>query len=180
MIPPRGDHPVHGHFWIPMDDENCMAWSFDYRVKAPLEPELVEVMRNGAGIHTPVDPRTFRPLANKDNDYLIDRAAQKRGRTYGGVAGFAMQDASIQESMGPIVDRSRENLVGTDKGIVMARRRLMRAAKAVLDSGTQPPGVDPAHQRVRSAAVVLPPDVSFAEGVADALATREGAAHASV
>ena len=68
--------------------------------------------------------------------------------------------------MGPIVDRSTENLVGTDKGIVMARRRLMRAAKALLNSGTQPPGVDPAHQRVRSAAVVLPPDMSFADGVA--------------
>src|SRR5579863_2346357 len=178
MIPPRGDHPVHGHFWIPMDDENCMAWSFDYRVKSPLERQLVDAMRDGAGIHTPVDPRTFRPLANKDNDYLIDRAAQKRGRTFGGVAGFAMQDASIQESMGPIVDRSRENLVGTDKGIVMARRRLMRAAKAVADSGMRPPGADPAHQRVRSASVVLPPDISFAEGVADALAAREGAAHA--
>ena len=32
MIPPRGDHPVHGHFWVPIDDENCWAWSFDYRV----------------------------------------------------------------------------------------------------------------------------------------------------
>src|SRR3954468_18573891 len=30
MVPPRGDHPVHGHFWIPIDDENCWAWSFDY------------------------------------------------------------------------------------------------------------------------------------------------------
>ncbi len=180
MIPPRGDHPVHGHFWIPMDDENCMTWSFDYRVRTPLEPELVEEMRKGAGIHTPVDPGTFRPLANRDNDYLMDRPAQKRGRTYGGISGFAMQDASIQESMGPIVDRSRENLVGTDKGIVMARRKLMRSAKALLDSGTPPPGADPAHQRVRSASVVLPPNVAFADGVADALAAREGAGHVSV
>ena len=30
MIAPRGNHPVHGHFWIPIDDENCWAWSFDY------------------------------------------------------------------------------------------------------------------------------------------------------
>jgi hypothetical protein len=180
MIPPRGNHPIHGHFWIPMDDENCMAWSFDYRVKTPLEPELVQQMREGAGIHTPVDPRTFRPLANKDNDYLMDREAQKRGRTYGGISGFAMQDASIQESMGAIVDRSKENLVGTDKGIVMARRRLMRSAKALVESGTVPPGVDPAHQRVRSAAVVLPPGGSFAEAVGDALAARQGAEHASV
>ena len=23
IVPPRGDHPVHGHFWVPIDDENC-------------------------------------------------------------------------------------------------------------------------------------------------------------
>jgi phenylpropionate dioxygenase-like ring-hydroxylating dioxygenase large terminal subunit len=180
MIPPRGDHPVHGHFFIPMDDENCWTWSFDYRVKTPLEPELVQQMREGAGIHTVVDPRNFRPLANKDNDYLIDRDAQKRGRTYSGVSGFAIQDSSLQESMGPIIDRSRENLVATDKGIVMARRRLLRSAKALLEAGTTPPGVDPAHQRVRSASVVLPPGKPFAEAVGDALSAREGAAHVSV
>ena len=180
MIPPRGNHPVHGHFFIPMDDENCWTWSFDYRVKTPLEPELVQQMREGAGIHTVVDPNNFRPLANKDNDYLIDRAAQKRGRTYSGVSGFAIQDSSLQESMGPIIDRSRENLVATDKGIVMARRRLLRAAKALAESGTVPPGVDPAHTRVRSASVVLPPDKPFAEAVGDALSAREGASHVTV
>ena len=36
MIPPRADHPVHGHFWVPIDDENCWAWSFDYQVTRPL------------------------------------------------------------------------------------------------------------------------------------------------
>lgn len=180
MIPPRGDHPVHGHFWIPRNDTNCWAWSFDYHAKAPLEPELVEAMKKGAGIHAVVDPKTFRPLANKDNDYLMDREAQKRGRTYGGIEGFAMQDASIQESMGEVVDRSKENLVGTDKGIVMARRRLLRAAKALIEQGTVPPGADPSHQRVRSASVLLPPDKPFAEAVGDALAVKPGAAHVSV
>ena len=180
MIPPRGSHPVHGHFFIPRDDENCWTWSFDYLADRPLSEELVQQMREGAGIHTVVDPKTFLPLANKDNDYLMDRRAQKSGRTYGGIAGFAMQDASIQESMGPIVDRSRENLVGTDKGIVMARRRLLRAAKALTEQGTAPPGVDPVHQRVRSASVVLRPDQPFATAVPEALAAKPGAVHVSV
>ena len=136
-------------------------------------------MRAGTA-STRVDPKTFRPLANKDNDYLMDRMAQKAGRDLGGVEGFAMQDASLQESMGPIVDRSRENLVGTDKGIVMARRRLLRAAKALAEQGTAPPGVEVTHQHVRSAAVVLPPDQPFATAVGDALAAKSGAAHASV
>ena len=55
-----------------------------------------------------------------------------------------MQDASLQESMGPIVNRTKENLVSTDNGIIMARHRLMRAAKALVEKGVTPPGVAPA------------------------------------
>ena len=58
----------------------------------------------------PYVPGTFRPLQNKDNDYLMDREAQKRGESYSGISGFAMQDASVQESMGPIVDRTKRTL----------------------------------------------------------------------
>jgi hypothetical protein len=123
---------------------------------------------------------TFRARANKDNDYLIDRAAQKAGLTYSGVAGFAMQDSSIQELMGPIVDRSKENLVSTDNGIIMARHRLLRAAKALVDKNETPPGVEAAHQRVRAASIVLPPDQTFKEAARDELTVRPGVAHASV
>ena len=141
MIPPRADHPVHGHFWVPIDDDNCWAWSFDYKVTRPLtEKEFARRCDDGQGIHVKYVPGTYRPLANKDNDYLIDRAAQKAGRTYSGVEGIAMQDASLQESMGPIVDRTKENLVSTDNGIIMARHRLLRALKA-MEKGETPPGI---------------------------------------
>ena len=136
-------------------------------------------MEAGLGIHTPLIPGTFRPTANKDNDYLIDRKAQKEGRTFSGVEGFAMQDASVQESMGPIQDRTRENLVPTDQGIIMARRRLVAAANG-LKNGDQPPGVDPAHTRVRSASVLLPRGAAFAEAAEDALLPEPGSAHATV
>jgi nitrite reductase/ring-hydroxylating ferredoxin subunit len=179
MIPPRGGHPVHGHFWIPIDDHNCWTWSFDYHVQRALTPGEVQAMRDGKGIYVKFEPGTFRPLANKDNDYLIDRAAQKAGRTFSGVEGIAMQDASLQESMGPIVDRTKENLVSTDNGIIMARHRMLKAIKA-MENGVTPPGVDVAHQRVRSAAVVLPPDQPFIDGAREALSVREGVAHASV
>ena len=53
-----------------------------------------------------------------------------------------MQDASLQESMGPIVDRTKETLVSTDSGIIMARQRLLRAVKALVETGVTPPGVD--------------------------------------
>jgi len=180
MIAPRGGHAVHGHFWIPIDDESCWAWSYDYHPVRELTPAELTAMRDGKGIHVRYVPCTFRPLANKDNDYLIDRAAQKAGRTFSGVEGIAMQDASLQESMGPVVDRTKENLVSTDNGIIMARHRLLRALKAFTDTGVAPPGVDPAHQKVRSAAIVLPPEVPFTEGARDVLVARPSVAPASV
>ena len=180
MIAPRGAHSIHGHFWIPVDDEHCWAWSYDYHPVRDLTEIELAAMRDGRGIHVRYVPGTFRPLANSDNDYLIDRAAQKAGRTFSGVEGIAMQDASLQESMGPIVDRTKENLVSTDNGIIMARHRLLRALKAYTDKGVVPPGVDPQHQRVRSAAIVLPPDVPFTEGAREALIARPAVAPASV
>jgi len=180
MIPPRGDHPVHGHFWVPIDDENCWVFTFDYHPMRPLAEKELQAMKDGYGVHNKYVPGTYRPLQNKDNDYMIDRAAQKRGESYSGVWGIAMQDASLQESMGPIVDRTKERLVSTDSGIIQARLRLRKAAVALRDQGRTPPGVDPAHQRVRSAAVVLPKDKDFALACRDELTVRPGYRHASV
>ena len=180
MIPPRGGHPVHSHFWIPIDDENCWTWSYDYHPTRPLTDAEVAAMRDGKGIHVKYVPGTYRPLANKDNDYLMDRVAQREGRTYSGVEGFAMQDASLQESMGPIIDRAKETLVSTDSGIIMARQRLLRAVKALEQSGTTPPGVDLEHQRVRSASVLLPADQPFTDAAREALIAQPGVAPATV
>jgi hypothetical protein len=180
MIAPRGNHSVHGHFWIPIDDENCWAWSYDYHPIRELTAAELAAMRDGKGIHVRYEPGSFRPLANKDNDYLMDRESQKSGRTFSGVEGIAMQDASLQESMGPIVDRTKENLVSTDNGIIMARHRLLRAVKALVDKGVEPPGVAVEHQKVRSAAIVLPPDQPFKDGARDAMIARPSVAPASV
>jgi phenylpropionate dioxygenase-like ring-hydroxylating dioxygenase large terminal subunit len=180
MIPPRGTHSVHGHFWIPIDDENCWAWSYEYHPTRALTRDEVEAVREGKGIHVKYVPGTYLPAANKENDYLMDRQAQKAGLTYSGVEGIAMQDASLQESMGPIVDRTKENLVSTDNGIIMARHRLMRAVKALVDKGAVPPGVDPVHQRVRSASLILPPEQPFKEGAKEAMIARPEVAPVSV
>jgi phenylpropionate dioxygenase-like ring-hydroxylating dioxygenase large terminal subunit len=180
MVPPRGDHPVHGHFWVPIDDENCWAWSFDYHPTRALSEQEVRAMQDGAGIHCTYVPGTFIPKANKRNDYLMDRARQKSGELYSGVEGIAIQDASLQESMGPIQDRTRETLTGTDRGIVQARRRLMAAATALAEKGTPPPGTEPRVQRVRSVAIVLPAGQPFAEAAKDALRAEPGKPHATV
>jgi hypothetical protein len=111
-------------------------------------------MQMGKGIHCEVEPGTFRTKANRRNDYLLDRRAQKEKRAFSGVFGFAMQDASLQESMGAIQDLEREKLLPTDRGIVMARRMLLEAA-ASLRQGGEPPALNANKQRVRAAGVLL-------------------------
>ena len=180
MSPPRGGHPVPGHFWIPIDDEHCFAWSYDFHPTRELTAAEREAMRQGKGIHVKNIPGTYRPVANKENDYLMNRGAQRRGETYSGIEGIAMQDASLQESMGPIVDRTKENLVSTDNGIIMARHRLIQAAKALAEKGITPPGVALAHQRVRSASVILAPDQPFKDAAREALTVQPGTAPATV
>lgn len=180
MVPPRGDHPVHGHFWVPIDDENCWVFTFDYHPTRALTDDELQAMKDGYGVHNKYVPGTYRPLQNKDNDYMMDRDAQKRGETFSGVWGIAMQDASLQESMGPVVDRTKERLVSTDTGIIKARLKLRKAAEELRDHDATPPGVDPAHQRVRSAAVVLPEDQAFIDACQDDLVVTPGSKHASV
>jgi phthalate 4,5-dioxygenase oxygenase subunit len=162
IIPPRAGHPLGAHAWVPIDDENCWAWSINYHPKRALTDAELAAMKGGAGIHVKYVPGTFIPAANAGNDYLIDRAGQKAGETYSGVDGIAMQDASLQESMGAIQDRTKENLCPTDRGIVMTRRMLLLAAEANR-SGGRIPGLAPAEQQVRSCAIELPHDQAYKE-----------------
>jgi phthalate 4,5-dioxygenase len=180
MVPPYADNALNAHAFVPIDDENCLVWTFTYHPTRPLSATEREVMGNGGGIHTVLIPGTFRPVVNKHNDYMIDRNAQKVGRSYSGVAGIAMQDASIQESMGPVVDRTKENLVSTDNAIIMARHRLLRAALALEQHGTPPPALAPECQEVRSASFVLPRDLPFGQAKREDLTVRQGIAHTSV
>jgi len=179
MVPPYGGNALNAHAWVPIDDENCFTWTFTYHPTRPLGEMELDTMRKGGGIHVELIPGTFRPVINKDNDYMIDRGAQKAGHTYGGVSGIAMQDASVQESMGPIQDRTKENLVSTDNAIIMARHRLRRAALD-LQKSIQPPGLMPECHRVRSATFVLPTDVPFDQAKREDLKVREGVPHTSI
>ena len=160
MIPPRAGHPIGAHVWVPVDDEHCWAWSINYHPRRALSEAELAAMKSGKGIHVQYVPGTFIPLQHKGNDYLMDRAAQKSGHSFSGVEGIAMQDASLQESMGPIQDRTRENLCPTDRAIVMARRKLLQAADACRD-GKPVPGLRADEQRVRSCAIVLPREQHF-------------------
>ncbi len=58
-----------------------------------------------------------------------DRTAMAAGKSYTGLKGVNVQDLVVQESMGPIVDRTKENLGAADLAIVHFRRLLLNAAR---------------------------------------------------
>lgn len=173
IIPPFGTHnPMGGHAWVPINDESCWAWSWNYHPTEDFGDREITALNGGDGIHVKYKPGTYDPLAEKANDYLMDREAQRRKETFSGIAGIAAQDFSLQESMGVICDRTKERLGTSDAAIILARRRLL----AAVDDVDSPdlPGLDPAHTNVRSTSILLRKEVPFHEGASDVLHVTQG------
>ena len=81
----------------------------------------------GAQVGIDLDPQ-FRKVRTRENNYLQDRKAMKLG-DFTGIRGFPNQDIAMWESMGPIMDRSRERLGASDLAIVEFRRIMLEAAR---------------------------------------------------
>src|SRR5262249_36561747 len=151
---------ISGHYWVPMDDENCMTYNWQYHYGADAPPlsdeDRLEV---GSGRGPGEQDALFRKRRNRDNDWLIDRQVQKT-ETFSGITGIHTQDHAVQESMGPIVDRSREHLGPADKAIIATRRLLLDAVRTVQDGG-DPPGVGTSYYGLRATERTLPRDADW-------------------
>ena len=167
----RGNPVDAGHIWVPIDDENTMVYNWAYSVtEEPLtdQDRLERGIGNGP-LH--VDQTTFRSKANRSNDYLIDRAVQ-RTESFTGIDGVNVQDRAIQETMGRIVDRSKEHLGPADKAIIQLRRLLRQAVNTAEEGGT-PAGVRPSYYRLRAAETVVPRASDWRVSVPEGLAQEE-------
>ena len=161
----QGQEPrpvIAGHIWVPMDDDNCMVynWSYSFGDEPLADSEENErALGRGEG-ELQAD---FKNIRNRENDWLIDRQVQKY-ETFTGIYGINNQDQAVQESMGAIVDRTRENLAASDMAIVTARRILLEAAKTAADGG-DPPGVGTSYYNARAIDKILPLDVSWRDAL---------------
>jgi phthalate 4,5-dioxygenase len=171
---------VQSHIWVPMDDTHVVNWMVTWHPERPLTPEEVALHLAGKGAHVcDYAPPTSEPYgdirtaANRDNDYFMDWQAH-RTRMFCGIPGFGVQDQAIQESQGPIVDRTRERLGTSDTAIIRVRNYLLGAAQALRDRGAPPPGSDPSAFLVRSAAAVLPPGANWMKGAMARIVARPG------
>jgi phthalate 4,5-dioxygenase len=137
MIAALPGTPVHLQIRVPIDDKSSIFYRAIWHPTRPLTDKERWDAEHG-GVNFPeMIPGTYLPKENMDNDYLVDRAAQKT-TSFSGIKSIPAQDWAVQEDMGgPIVDRSIEHLVSSDAGIISVRKRLIATARD-LQEGTEP------------------------------------------
>ena len=128
--------------FVPVDDECTARYSFSVAAPPNIHgyggenlfavAPFTNAIRSG---RTGILPRDY----TAGNDYQIDREVQ-RTATFSGVADFVSQDFMVTESMGPIYDRSQEQLGSTDRAITRMRHILISAARGLAE-GKEPPAV---------------------------------------
>src|SRR5713226_8877717 len=177
MTGPYGEDPTRAfRAWIPIDDDNTLVFGATYHPNRPLRDEARARLEKGGGVYNvgengflPANPEIpwsqWRPKQNITKDFWNDYPAQKSER-WCGIPSTWAQDSGMQETMGPINDRTTEHLVSTDIGIIQMRHWLIAAARSSRE-GEAPASVDdPALFAVRAAAMVLPKCESWVEATA--------------
>jgi phthalate 4,5-dioxygenase len=149
------DQHTHVQIFVPVDDHNTMFYGFYTSQNGqPVSlPGMREKMAARPGIDLDADWFT---KAGVDAWFNQDRAAMKAG-DWSGIVGIPIQDMACQETMGSIVDRTREHLGSSDIAIIRMRRRVLGAIRQFLAGGT-PLGLDAAipYDRVRSEQKIIP------------------------
>ena len=134
MIAAGRDETVSLRSHVPLDDHHSMLISHIGNLTRPVTDEERARARdqfNQTGGYLPAtsDPRTrYFTVANKSNDYLLDREVQKTQLFIGvDVTAANLQDRAMTELMTneagiePIYDRSKEHLGTTDSMVIRAR-----------------------------------------------------------
>jgi phenylpropionate dioxygenase-like ring-hydroxylating dioxygenase large terminal subunit len=156
---------------VPVDDTHMMRW----QISVPNRWASAGAIRPAYELHPQYGylPETsgflgkWRMAQNKSNDYLLDRDFQKNG-SYTGIMGIGIQDEAVTESMGEIMDRTKEHLGTSDLMVIRLRALLLGAARRLRDTGEVPPAVDtPEVYAVRSGGVVLANGINGVEATLD-------------
>lgn len=152
--------------FVPLDDENTLVWEPNWRTGEDL-PATGPGSRGGRVPPSGMLPDGPDPLeqgriaASRENDYFLDRNRQRTVNFTGLEESPPVQDAAVQESMGRIVDRSREHLGTSDAAIIRVRQILLETARRV-GIGEEPPGArDPGAYRLRGCQMVLPREADW-------------------
>ena len=163
---------IFGQSFVPYTDNNCWVYTYVWHPDRPFTDEERATFRAGHGVFAEVD-ENYVPLRNKSNNYMIDRTLQQTGN-YTGIRGLSEQDSAVQDSQGPIFDRTQEHLGPTDMGIIRFRRYVMELAQQ-LQNGVEPrPRQAAAKYAVRAGASVTNKEKPLEEVMTERFGNRNG------
>jgi nitrite reductase/ring-hydroxylating ferredoxin subunit len=155
IVPVGRGRPDDGSMFVisPVDDTHHLLF-YGYFSDSPTRPP------QELGVATPdyvPDAEDFVGLrGGRDARWGQDRELMRAGHWTGFGRTLLEEDAAVQTSMGPIVDRSEEHLSAGDAAVSHARRLLLDAL-ATTDGGGLPPGSarSPSPVRMRNACEVF-------------------------
>jgi phthalate 4,5-dioxygenase len=146
--------------WHPIDDFNCYTFYIHFDPEKPIDKEAIY---ENWGHHT--SPPDYVTVHSLENMHLQDRERMKRGN-FSGVLGASIQDRAVQESMGPLFDRTKEHLGTSDKAVIFYRRLLLRKLKEMDEGKSSLPGLDPSlDYDQRACSFNIPADVPWQDVV---------------
>ena len=146
---------------VPIDDEWSAHWYYFMNPFGPVPEAYRQQMQWGTSDN---EDDYAEDRGSVANIWYQDRAAMKAGHWSGIKRNFTYEDFIIEESMGPIADRTREYLGTSDAVIVRARRMFLDALRRHAE-GKLPFGLDADidYSRIRGLAVRFPRETNWLE-----------------
>jgi phenylpropionate dioxygenase-like ring-hydroxylating dioxygenase large terminal subunit len=146
VVPPRLNT-----FEVPIDDHHVSVIAVFHDPERPIAADATN------GVYGPDAMYSFDAAATAGravrhftgtarNGWHQDRGQIRSGQSFSGITGVFAEDFSVLDSMGPIIDRTKEHLAEPDIGIVRMRRLLLKAA-ADLQNGIEPVMPTPQEER---------------------------------
>lgn len=157
---PFGSFPKVMIAGIPIDDENTAQWFFQYNPDEPIDSEFFDKGLAGGK----VNPNDFYEVKGTfENRWLQDRKKIEEG-SWSGIASLILEDIIVEESMGPIVDRTKEHLGTGDKLINLTRRLCLKALNDYKE-GKPPLGQNVDYSSIRALGGDIPIYRDWRDGV---------------
>jgi len=106
---------------VPSNDESHYAFTLFLSPARPLADDFYLTL----GIRPEdfeVDPTTYYSPEWTGEGYRQDRELMRSGESWSGIAGGMNQDMAVTQSMGGVVDRTKENLAGEDFLVIQTRK----------------------------------------------------------
>lgn len=147
-------------FFVPIDNNSTMFFYVRYHLDgSTISADVRSMLEERSGLRQGLDILDgYIKTRNSQNVWLQDRARMREGES--GIFGVQNEDAAVQESMGSVVDRTREHLGRTDRAIVHMRRIMLQAAQQLEATGTVPyrPGGAGVYSQVHAQDGIIPID----------------------